>query len=60
MKRALVAALASLMLAGVLAGATEPLVNFGPLVAFSVAEGSSPVLVSAPFAPPTNYDSKSQ
>ena len=52
MKRALVAALASLMLAGILAGATEPVVNVGPLSAFSIVEGSSPVLVSAPFAAP--------
>jgi len=58
MKRALVAALASLMLAGVLAGATEPVVDLGPLAAFSVFEGSSPVLVNAPFAAPDG-DSRS-
>lgn len=52
MKRALVAALASLMLAGILAGATEPVVNFSPFAAFSTIEGSSPVLLSAPFAAP--------
>lgn len=52
MKRALIAALASLMLAGILAGTTEPIVNVGPLSAFSIVEGSSPVLVSTPFAAP--------
>ena len=52
MKRALVAALASLMLAGVLAGASEPVVNVAPLALFSAVEGSSPVLVNAPFAAP--------
>lgn len=52
MKRALVAALASLMLAGVLAGATEPVVDLGPVAAFSKIEGFSPVLVNAPFAAP--------
>ncbi len=52
MKKALIAALASLMLAGILAGATEPVVNFGSWSAFSIVEGSSPVLVSAPFAAP--------
>ena len=52
MKRALVAALASLMLAGVLAGATEPVVHLGPLSAFSTVEGSSLVLVNAPFSAP--------
>lgn len=59
MKKALVAALASLMLAGILAGATEPVVNLGPLAAFSTVEGSSPVLVNAPFAAPSG-DSMSQ
>lgn len=58
MKRALVAALASLMLAGVLAGATEPAVNIGPLAVLSFVEGSSPVLVNVPFAAPFG-DSKS-
>lgn len=58
MKRALVAALASLMLAGALAGATEPIVDVGPLAAFSLVEGSSPVLVNAPLAAPYG-DSKS-
>ncbi len=52
MMRALVAALASLMLAGVLAGATEPVVDLGPLAAFSSVQGSSMVLVSAPFVAP--------
>jgi len=52
MKRVLVAALASLMLAGILAGATEPVVNLGPLSTFSIVEGSSPILVSVPFAAP--------
>jgi len=52
MKRALVAALASLMLAGVLAGASEPVVDLGPLSAFSIVEGSAPVLVGAPLAAP--------
>jgi len=50
MKRAFVAALASLMLAGILAGVTEPVVNLGPLSAFSIVESSSPILVSVPFA----------
>ena len=59
MKRALIAALASLMLAGVLAGATEPIVDLGPMAAFSSIEGSSLVLVSAPFAAPDG-DSKSR
>lgn len=52
MMRALVAALASLMLAGVLAGATESVVDLGPSSASSTAEGSSLILVSAPFAAP--------
>lgn len=52
MKRALVAALASLMLAGVLAGATEPIVDLGPKAAFSIIERSSPILVNAPFTAP--------
>lgn len=52
MKRVLVAALASLMLAGILAGATEPVVNFFPFAAFSTLEGSAPVFVNAPFAAP--------
>ena len=52
MKRALVAALASLMLAGVLAGASEPVVNLGPSSVFSAVEGSSPIFVNAPFAAP--------
>jgi hypothetical protein len=52
MKRALVAALASLMLAGVLAGATEPLIDLGSFSGSSIVEGSAPVLVSAPFAAP--------
>ena len=52
MKRALIAALASLMLAGVLAGATEPIVDLGPMAAFPIIEGSSPVLLNAPFAAP--------
>jgi hypothetical protein len=50
MKRALVAALASLMLAGVLAGATGPIVNLGPTTPFSTVEGSYPILANAPFA----------
>ena len=58
MKRALVAALASLMLAGVLAGATEPVADMGPLAVLSFIEGSSPVLVDAPLAAPYG-DSKS-
>jgi len=52
MKRALVAALASLMVAGVLAGATEPVIKVTPFAAFSAVESSSPVLVNVPFAAP--------
>jgi hypothetical protein len=59
MKRALVAALASLMLAGVLAGATEPVVGMNLLSAFSIVEGSAPALVGAPLAAPYG-DSMSQ
>ncbi len=51
MKKALIAALATLMLAGVLAGATEPLMKIGPSAVFALREGWSPVLVNAPFAP---------
>lgn len=58
MKRALVAVLASLMLAGILAGASEPVVDLGPLAAFSIVEDSTPLLVNAPPAPPYG-DSKS-
>jgi hypothetical protein len=50
MKRALVAALASLMLAGILAGTSEPIVNVPATAFFSVNEGSSPGLLNPPFA----------
>ena len=50
MKRALIAALASLMLAGILAGTSEPIVNVPAAAFFSASEGSSPVLLNAPFA----------
>ncbi len=50
MKQALIAALASLMLAGVLAGASEPIFHVAPAAAFVLNEGSSPVLANAPFA----------
>ncbi len=53
MKRTLIAALASLMLAGVLAGASEPVFHIAPAAIFTLDEGSSPVLISAPFA--TSY-----
>ena len=59
MKRALIAALASLMLAGVLAGATEPLIDLGPIAAFPIIESSSPILVNAPLAAP-NGDFRSR
>jgi hypothetical protein len=52
MKRTLVAALASLMLAGVLAGATEPVMNVGPSAIFSLSGSPFPVLLNAPFALP--------
>ena len=48
MKRSLIAALASLMLAGVLAGASEPVVRVAPSAIFSLNGGSSPILVNAP------------
>lgn len=48
--KALVAALASLMLAGILAGTSEPIINVPAAAFFSVSEGSSsPVLLNAPF-----------
>ncbi len=52
MKRTLIAALASLMLAGVLAGASEPVVNITPSAIFSLSGGPFPVLLNAPIAPP--------
>jgi len=52
MKKALVAALASLMLAGILAGASEPVVNITPSTIFSLSGGPFPVLLNATFAPP--------
>ena len=52
MKKILIAALASLMLAGVLAGASEPVVNINPSAIFSLSGGPSPVLLNAPFALP--------
>ena len=48
MKKALIAALASLMLAGVLAGAGEPVVGIAPSAVFALSGRPSPVLVSAP------------
>jgi len=53
MKRALIAVLASLMLAGVLAGASEPVFHVAPTAIFAFGEGSSPVLINAPFV--TSY-----
>jgi hypothetical protein len=50
MKRALIAALASLMLAGVLAGASEPVSKIAPSAIFALGGDSSPVFVNAPFA----------
>ncbi len=53
MKRTLTAALASLMLAGILAGVSEPVFHLTPAAIFTLDEGSSPVLISAPFV--TSY-----
>lgn len=50
MKRALIAALASLMLAGVLAGTSEPIFQVAPSAVFALGAGSSSVLINAPFA----------
>lgn len=50
MQRALIAALASLMLAGVLAGASEPVSKIAPSAIFGLGGSSSPVLLNAPFA----------
>jgi len=45
MKRVFIAALASLMLAGVLAGASEPLSRISPAAVFALDDGSSLVLL---------------
>ena len=50
MKQVLIAALASLMLAGVIAGASEPVFHVAPAAVFTLNEDSSPVLMSTPFA----------
>ncbi len=50
MKRALTAALASLMLAGILAGVSEPVSKISPTAIFALGGASSPVLLNAPLA----------
>lgn len=51
MKKPLIAALAGLMLAGILAGATEPVVSGSPSAAVSTDGRFSPTFGNAPILP---------
>ena len=48
MKKTVIAVLASLMLAGVLAGASDPVTKMAPSTVFALTGSSAPVLVNAP------------
>ncbi len=50
MKKFVTAALASLMVAGVLAGTNETALKVSPSMVLMVGDGSSSVLASSPFA----------